>query len=104
FFDRGSKEPTRFTVNDLSSSGLAVRLSPGHDYELSETKLVRAQFELPGDHGDFDLQVRFVHRSFVKGVERIGFLMDLASTEQGEAQSERILRYVMERQSQLLRG
>lgn len=104
FFDKGSAEPVRLTVNDLSSTGLAVRLSPGRDYELSESQPVRVQFELPGEHGEFDLQVRFVHRSFVKGVERIGFNMDLAATEQGEEQSERILRYVMERQSQLLRG
>ena len=104
FYDRGSDARVRYTVNDISSSGLAIRLSGQQEYTLSETECVRVTFELPGVLEPLDLQVQFVHRSFVQGVERVGFVIDMRTTPIAEVQSETILRYVMERQSQLLRG
>ncbi|QDV05497.1 Flagellar brake protein YcgR [Planctomycetes bacterium Poly30] len=104
FYAKGSEERVRFTVNDLSSSGLAIRLSGSQEYQLSETQCVRSTFELPGVPDPLDLQLRFIHRTFIKGVERIGFMIDMRATAVAEVQSETILRYVMERQSQLLRG
>jgi len=104
FSDADSEAPKRFTVNDLSSSGLSIRLTPGRDFELSETQPVRVEFELPNGFGAFSFSARFVHRSFVKGIERIGMVFDKAATESFEAQSESLPRYVLERQSELLRG
>lgn len=102
-FDHKSTEEHRFTVHDLSSSGVSIRVSRERDFTLSETQLLRTTFELPGVDRLFDLQIRFIHRTFVDGVERIGFAFDEASTDDFEEQSERILVYVLERQSQLLR-
>lgn len=104
FYDEGAEQPLRYTVHDLSSSGLSIRLSIATDYILSESKCVRVTFELPGIDEAFDLQVRFVHRTFVEGIERIGFIFDTREGNDGEAQSEALLRYVLERQSALLRG
>lgn len=104
FHARDSDERARHTVNDLSSSGLAIRLSGTEKYRLSETECVRVTFELPGVPDPLDLQVRFVHRTLIQGVERVGFSIDMRATEIAEQQSETILRYVMERQSELLRA
>lgn len=98
-----SKEEQRFTVNDLSSTGLSIRLSRSQEFTFSETQLIRATFELPGVKEPFNLKMRFVHRTLVQGVERIGMQYDQASTREFEPQTERILSYVLERQGQLLR-
>ncbi len=103
FFDYKSRDEQRFTVNDLSSSGLSIRLSSSSEFTLSETQLIRSTFELPGVEEAFDLKMRFIHRTFVQGVERIGLQFDPVATRRFEPQSERILGYVLERQGQLLR-
>lgn len=103
FYDHGSREEVRFTINNLSSSGLAIELASGHEFDMSESECIRVNYELVGVPQPLDLHVRFVHRSFVDGVERIGFVYDMKATRDAEAQCETILRYVMERQSQLLR-
>lgn len=96
-------ESSRHVVNDLSSSGLAIRLSGRDEYNFPSNMGVQAQFELPGAPDPFDLRLNLVHRSFVAGVERIGFAIDMERTRRAEDQTEAIVRYVMGRQSELLR-
>ncbi len=103
FYDYKSTEEQRFTVNDLSSTGLSIRLSGSREFTLSETQLIRTKFELPGIEQPFDLRARFIHRTFVQGVERIGMKFDESATRDFDDQSELILGYVLERQSQILR-
>lgn len=104
FYNRSSTKEFRFTVHNLSSSGLAIRLPRNRELALSTTQILRTRFELPGIDAPFDLRLRYVHRTLFQGVECVGMKFDPDLTRDFEDQSERILGYVFERQSQLLRG
>jgi len=95
-------EPRSVPIHDLSSSGLSVWLAPMNDVAFPKHLPVRVTFSLPGDEGGFDLRVAFVHRTKLDGKFRVGFCIDMGRTMDAEGQAERILKYVLERQRQLL--
>lgn len=102
FLIPGQSEPRSIQLHDLSSSGLATDLKPKDDITFPKALPVKVLFNLPGTEDEFELCVTFVHRTTVDGRIRTGFRIDAARTEGFEEQSERILRYVLERQRQLL--
>ena len=104
FYGYRSTREFRFTIHNLSSSGLAIRLPRSQEFALSKTQVLRTRFELPGIDALFDLRLRYVHCTLFQGVECVGMKFDPDLTKDFEAQSERILGYVFERQSELLRG
>ncbi len=98
----GADEARSVPVHDLSSSGLSVWLAPKNDVAFPKRLPMRVAFNLPGDGEAFDLRVAFVHRTKVEGKFRVGFRIDMERTLNADSQAERILRYVLERQRQLL--
>lgn len=98
----GAEQPRSIPVHDLSSTGLSVWLAPKNDVPFPKHLPVRVTFRLPSNPGEFDLRVLFVHRTRVEGKQRVGFRIDTERTADADGQAEKILRYVLERQRQLL--
>lgn len=104
----GQPEPRSLALYDLSSTGLSVSLRPPNDLSVPKHIPIRVAFAIPEvtkpELGDrkIDLYIRFVHRTSIEGRTRIGFRIDAQNTPELEFQSESILRYVLERQRQLL--
>lgn len=98
----GAQEPRSVPIHDLSSTGLSVWLAPKNDISFPKHLPVRVTFCLPNNPGEFDLRVIFVHRTKVEGKSRVGFRIDAERTTDADGQAEKILRYVRERQRQLL--
>lgn len=102
FYLPGKRQPKAIPIHDLSSSGMSVSLPADADVEFSETRPMRVTFTLPLDGTEVDIKVLFVHRTPIKGTRRVGFRFDPDSTPQFTSQTETILRYVLERQRQLV--
>lgn len=98
----GEDEPRSLQIHDLSSSGISTDLRPANDVEFPRHLPVRVRFNLPKVEEEIDVRVLFVHRTMVDGRIRTGFRIDEQRTERFESQTEEILRYVLERQRQLL--
>lgn len=102
FYLPGKRRPKALPVHDLSSSGMSVSLPASSDVEFSESRPMRVTFTVPGDGANVDMKVLFVHKTPIKGTRRVGFRFDPDSTPQFASQTETILRYVLERQRQLV--
>lgn len=98
----GQEEVRSFALHDLSSSGLSISLRPPNDATFPKHIPVSVEFLLPGALAPTELWVMFVHRTVIDGRTRIGFRIDEQRTEDCEETCEQILRYVLERQQQLL--
>lgn len=102
FYLPGKRRPRAIPIHDLSSSGMAVEIDADEEVEFSETRPMRVTFTLPLDGSELDMKVLFVHRTPRAGRRRVGFRFDPGSTPRFESQTETILRYVLERQRQLV--
>ena len=102
FYLPGKRKPKSIVLHDLSSSGLGIDLRPEDDVEFPTQRSIRVTFVLPIDEREVELKVRFVHKTPVNGRRRIGFQIDMEATRDLEEQTETILRYVLERQRQIL--
>ncbi|MEM9381897.1 MAG: PilZ domain-containing protein [Planctomycetota bacterium] len=98
----GRAAPRSIALHDLSSSGLSVALRPENDVTFPRERSIRVTFTLPVDAVEVELAVRFVHSTMVQGRRRVGFRIDQERTKDVEVQTETLLRYVLERQRQLL--
>lgn len=98
----GEHAPRSVQLHDLSSTGLAISIRPVDDFEVPTDEPIYATFSLPGVPRSLELTVRFVHRRHIEGRIRVGFRIDMIGTLQAEEQCEMILRYVLERQRQIL--
>ena len=98
----GEETPRSVQLHDLSSTGLSISIRPVDDFTLPTDEPIYATFALPGVPRKLDLFVRFVHRRHIEGRIRVGFKIDMIGTVQAEEQCELILRYVLERQRQIL--
>lgn len=102
FFLPGAKEPRSLALHDLSSTGLSVALRPNVEVRFPEQSAIRVVFTLPSDMADVDLRVRFVHSTPRGGRRRVGFEVIENETPDIEETQERVLKYVLDRQRQLL--
>lgn len=98
----GIEEPRSVPIHDLSCSGLATEVRPQDEAPFPKHLPLRVQFRLPNIAQEVDVRALFVHRTVVEGRVRTGFRFDPMRTEDLDHQSERILRYVLDRQRRLL--
>ena len=98
----GEDKPRSVQVHDLSCTGLSISIRTIDDFEIPKDEPICATFALPGVPQMLDLVLRFVHRRHIDGRIRVGFRIDTIGTVRMEEQSELILRYVLERQRQIL--
>lgn len=98
----GVSKPVSVPLHDLSSTGLATEVKKINDVEFPADVPLEVHFKLPSAQRELDLRVLFVHRTFLFGRIRTGFRIDPDRTPNLEVQTESIVRYVLERQRQIL--
>lgn len=100
----GRGRPTRVTLIDISRSGLGVQLQTKGEDSLHRERKVRLAFRLPGDDEAFRLVGHIRQRSLFGSAIRYGIEFVQDQVTNFEREEERINRYVMKRQVEMLRA